>query len=70
MGKCKRRNGNKPVLDHILTRENVVAEVVSNLKNNSINDEIKKLILLFGIAEDELTEAGATFEEVLKLKKM
>lgn len=70
MGKCKRRNGNKPVLEHTLTRESVISEVVYRLKNNSVDDEIKKMLLLFGISEDELTEAGATYEEVVGLKKV
>lgn len=70
MGKCKRRNGNKPVLEHTLTRESVISEVVYRLKNNSVDGEIKKMLLLFGISEDELTEAGATYEEVVGLKKV
>lgn len=70
MGKCKRRNGNRPVLEHTLTRENVIAEVVYRLKNNSVDDEIKNMLLLFGISGDELTEAGATYEEVVSLKKV
>lgn len=70
MGKCKRRNGNKPVLEHTLTRESVISEVVYRLKNNSVDDEIKKMLLLFGISEDELTEAGASYEEVVGLKKV
>lgn len=70
MGKCKRRNGNKPVLDHTLTRENVIADVVHRLKHADIDDEIRKMLLLFGISKEELTEAGATYEEVISLKKI
>ncbi len=70
MGKCKRRNGNKPVLEHTLTRENVISEVVYRLKNNTVDDEVRKMLLLFGISGDELAEAGATYEEVVCLNKL
>lgn len=70
MGKCKRRNGNKPVLEHTLTRENVISEVVYRLKNNTVDDEVRKMLLLFGISGDELAEAGATYEEVFCLNKL
>ncbi len=70
MGKCKRRNGSKPVLDHTLTREKVIAEVVYRLKHSSVDDEVRKMLLLFGISKEELTEAGATYEEVISLKKI
>lgn len=70
MGKCKRRNGNKPVLEHTLTRENVISEVVYRLKNNTVDDEVRKMLLLFGISGDELAEAGATYEEVVCLNKI
>ena len=70
MGKCKRRNGNKPVLEHTLTRENVISEVVYRLKNNTVDDEVRKMLFLFGISGDELAEAGATYEEVVCLNKL
>lgn len=70
MGKCKRRNGNKTVLEHTLTRENVISEVVYRLKNNTVDDEVRRMLLLFGISGDELTEAGATYEEVVCLNKL
>lgn len=70
MGKCKRRNWNKPVLEHTLTRENVISEVVYRLKNNTVDDEVRKMLLLFGISGDELAEAGATYEEVVCLNKL
>lgn len=70
MGKCKRRNGNKPVLEHTLTRESVISEVVYRLKNNTVDDEVRKMLLLFGISGDELAEAGATYEEVVCLNKL
>ena len=70
MGKCKRRNGNKPVLEHTLTRKNVISKVVYRLKNNNVDDEVRKMLLLFGISGDELAEAGATYEEVVCLNKL
>ncbi|MBQ2645310.1 hypothetical protein IJG14_07055 [bacterium] len=69
MGKCKKRTLNKPILENSLTRSHAVSIVVNQIKKNELNNEGKNLLTLFGITPEELTEAGASYEEVLILKR-
>ena len=50
-------------------REDVVSNILSAIKNKNITDEIKNNISLFGILPEELTEIGATLEEIKVFKK-
>jgi hypothetical protein len=70
MGKCKKRTLNKNVLGSALSRDRAVSQIVEMLKINKLDNETRKLISLFGITREELTEAGATFEQVLILKEI
>lgn len=67
MGKAKKRGFRRGDLDDFykLSREEAVREVVKLLKeddNNAIS-----LITLFGLSAEELLEAGADYEEVVKM---
>jgi hypothetical protein len=70
MGKSKKRILNKGINNKIicLKREDVLSEVVKACNAKKITDEIKDLISLFGLAAEELLEAGAKYEEVISLK--
>lgn len=69
MGKCKKRTLNKSVMPAILTREDAVCSIIQNLRDEKFDTKTKKLLSLFGITPEELTEAGATYEEVLVIKR-
>lgn len=69
MGKCKKRTLNRPILEAPLSREEAIVGIIKEIKSNSLTDESKKLLTLFGILPEELTEAGASYEEVLILKR-
>ena len=71
MGKSKKRNFNKntDALGSVIKRSDVVLTVLSAIKNNNITDDIKNHITLFGLTPEELTEAGATLEEIKFFKK-
>lgn len=69
MGKCKKRTLNKPVLETAMSRNEAINLVIKKVQSNSLDTETKNLLTLFGITPEELTEAGATFEEVLVLKR-
>ena len=70
MGKCKKRilNKNTDNSSTVLKRHNVISNIINNIRNNKLNDETQKLISLFGITIEELTEAGASFEEIKAVK--
>lgn len=69
MGKCKKRTLNRPLLENKLTRSEAVKIIISRIHSNILDTETKNLLTLFGITPEELTEAGATYEEALLLKK-
>lgn len=69
MGKCKKRTLNKPVLTSPLTRSEAINTVVKKIQANILDIDAKNILTLFGITPEELTEAGATYEEVLVLKR-
>lgn len=71
MGKSKKRNFNKntDALGSVIKRSDVVSTVLLAVRNNNITDEIKNHITLFGITPEELTEAGATLEEIKVFKR-
>ncbi len=70
MGKAKRRSFNKTKEKDITSvkRADAVKNVIKSIRNNSLDSEIRNLIGLFGITSEELTEAGATYEELSAVK--
>ncbi len=66
MGKSKKRifNKNTDNKGSVLKRRDVIARILSDIKNNKLTDETKRFISLFGITSEELTEAGAAYEEL------
>lgn len=66
MGKSKKRifNKNLGLKGTVLKREKLVAQVLADIKCNKLSDETKRLAELFGITAEELSEAGAEFEEL------
>lgn len=66
MGKSKKRNFNKGNINKgsVFKRSDAIKYIIADLKSNIITEETKKQISLFGIKAEELTEAGATLEEL------
>ena len=72
MGKSKKRGffrGNDKI-GSVLKRQDVILKVLSSIRKNSITEEILGLISLFGITAEELSEAGASFEELSAVKNV
>lgn len=67
MGKSKKRGFNRKDINdfHKLSREEAIATVISFIKEDNV--EAYGLITLFGLSAEELLEAGADYEEVVKL---
>lgn len=72
MGKAKKRNFNKNSFSKgtTLKRNDILSQIVLDIKNKKLTDETIKLISLFGISTEELSEAGATFEELSIVKHL
>lgn len=72
MGKSKKRifNKNTDLKGSTLKRSNVITSVISDIKNNKLSEESQKLITLFGITGEELSEAGASLEEISIVKHL
>ena len=70
MGKSKKRAFNRGDINNFykLSREDAVKSAVEFIKENNI--EAYGLITLFGLSAEELLEAGAEYEEVVKLGGM
>ena len=51
-------------------REDAVVQVIDRLKKNDFGEETKSFITLFGITDEELSEAGAAYEDLLALKTL
>ena len=69
MGKCKKRTLNRPLTEKTLSRDSAIALIIEQIKHKHLDKECKNLLTLFGISPEELTEAGATYEEVMVLKR-
>ena len=67
MGKSKKRAFNRGDVNDFykLSREDAIKSAVKFIKGN--NTEAYSLITLFGLSAEELLEAGAAYEEVVKL---
>lgn len=72
MGKAKKRNFNKNSLEKGTTikRSDIISKLISDIKNKKLTDEGKNFITLFGITIEELSEAGASFEELSVVKHL
>lgn len=70
MGKSKRRILHKTNSSMYMTRENAVSKVFSILSNRKTNERIEahKIITLFGLEAEELSEAGVDYENLKSLE--
>ncbi len=70
MGKSKKRILNKITenITPVLKRKTVISNIIKDIRNNSIKEETKNLISLFGITIEELSEAGVSYEELSAVK--
>ena len=66
MGKAQQRcfRKCKPYSSMIMTREDTVKKIVRHFGSNDFDRDVKNMISLFGITAEELSEAGATYEEL------
>ncbi len=66
MGKSKQRSFRKckPYSSQIMTREDTIKKIVKHFGSNNFDRDVKNMISLFGISAEELSEAGATYEEL------
>lgn len=72
MGKSKKRifNKNNELKGSTLKRSNAISSIIADIKSNKLSEETQKLITLFGITGEELSEAGASFEEISCVKHL
>ena len=72
MGKAKKRNFNKNSYEKgtTLKRSDIISQIIFDIKNKKLSDETKNFIGLFGITIEELSEAGATYEELSIIKHL
>ena len=68
MGKAKKRSLHLGINDRFskLSREEAVETVVEMLDSGS-NEDVYRLVTLFGLTAEEILEAGASYESVLGL---
>lgn len=70
MGKCKKRTIiNNPILENPMSRVDAICLIIKNIRANELDTDTKNLLTLFGISQEELVEAGATYEELSILKR-
>lgn len=71
MGKSKSRIFRKGINDQLptMSRQNALEQSVVCLDKRDI-PEAKRLITIFGIAAEELLEAGADYESVVAIKSV
>lgn len=72
MGKAKKRNFNKNSYEKgtTLKRSDIISQVICDIRNKKLSEETKNFITLFGITIEELSEAGAAFEELSIVKHL
>ena len=51
-----------------LRREDAIFGVVRNLKYNKFDGQTRDMITMFGLSAEELSEAGASYEEIRALR--
>lgn len=66
MGKSKKRIFNKisANAETAIKRTDAIRSVISDIKSKKVNENTKKLIGLFGISPEELTESGLPYESL------
>lgn len=72
MGKSKKRifNKNTDYKGSILKRDEIISQILTDIKTNNLNDRTRNFISLFGITMEELSEAGAAYEELSMIKHL
>ena len=75
MGKAKKRNFHncikgKSALPVSFSREAAVERIIARIKNNDLGPETRDIIGLFGISAEELSEAGASYEDLKVLNAL
>ena len=72
MGKSKKRILNKKTENSsvILKRNEIIRKIIEDMRTKKINEETANYISLFGIKAEELSEAGATYEELSSVKNL
>ena len=72
MGKSKKRNFNKNSTSKglVFKRCEVIKSVILDIHNNTIDDQTRLHISLFGITAEELVESGADIEEIELVKHL
>ncbi len=72
MGKSKKRifSKNTDNIGITLKRNEIIDNIIYDIKNNKLTEETKRLISLFGISVEELSEAGISFEELSAVKHL
>lgn len=70
MGKSKKRifNRCKYMSNPSYKRKDVVFDVVRSLKQNDFGEKPRNMISMFGLEPEELSEAGASYEELLAIR--
>ena len=70
MGKSKKRNlaknNDKDLV--FLKRNDVIKQIILDIRTNTINENTVRYFDLFGITAEELTEAGVSYEELSAVK--
>ncbi len=70
MGKCKRRvlaRAKSDMFNLQLSRKEAVESVMEKIRKNPASRSAKKLISLFGLTAEELSESGMTYEVLRSL---
>lgn len=72
MGKSKKRifNKNTDLKGSILKRDDIISQILMDIRSNNLSNKTKNFISLFGITMEELSEAGAAYEELSAVKHL
>ena len=72
MGKSKKRifNKNKDLKGSTFKRDDIISQILYDIRSNNLNDKTRNFISLFGITIEELSEAGAAYEELSVIKHL
>ena len=72
MGKSKKRifNKNTDLKGSTFKRDDIISQILSDIRSNNLNYKTRNFISLFGITIEELSEAGAAYEELSVIKHL
>ena len=72
MGKSKKRifNKNTDLKGSTFKRDDIISQILYDIRSNNLNDKTRNFISLFGIKIEELSEAGAAYEELSVIKHL